>query len=360
MRFHKMTSLINLQNYDVFDVVVVGAGPSGAAAAKRLVEGRANVLIIEKGIVPRFKMCGGLVAPEAQRLVRGYFGEIPEAVRCRPNVLEGYKVFFSETNCMEFPIEMLGSTGEVVHIWRDKFDLWLAESSGAKLRDNCRFVSYCCDADTITIFVRDRDREKEIKARYLLGADGADSAVRKVLYPDFRSKLKWLPIYEEWYEGRCDLDPNWVYSFLISQENKCWGALGHHDELLQVSVSSGTGRDVKAAFRRFCDYMESRHGLQVDKTVRKAGCIQNNMGRSGQFIFGSGNVLLAGEAAGLLNMSSEGITPALASGHIAGDAILESMRENTSGIDAYLPNIAVERDKTIESHRLAKSVFKQG
>ena len=355
-----MTSLINLQNYDVFDVVVVGAGPSGAAAAKRLVEGGANALIIEKGIVPRFKMCGGLLAPEAQRLVREYFGAIPEDVRCRPNVLEGFKVFYSETDCMRFPMEMLGPGGEVVHIWRDKFDLWLVESSGAKLRDDCRFVSYYCDVDTITILVRDRDKKKKIKARYLLGADGADSAVRKVLYPDFRNKLKWLPIYEEWYEGRCDLDPNWVYSFLISQEDKCWGALGHHDELLQVSISPRKDRDVKAAFRRFYDYMESRHGLQVDRTVRKAGCILNNMGRSGQFIFGSGNVLLAGEAAGLLYVAAEGITPALASGYIAGDAILESMRGNMSGLDAYLPKIAVERDKTIENHRLAKSVFKQG
>ena len=59
-------------------------------------------------------------------------------------------------------------------------------------------------------------------------------------------------------------------------------------------------------------------------------------------------------------MASEGITPALASGYIAGAAVLDSMRNNTSAIDAYLPNIAVERDKITESHKLAKSVFERG
>ena len=349
-------TIVNLQNNDIFDVIVVGAGPSGAAAAKRLVEGRADVLIIEKEIVPRFKMCGGLLAPEAQRLVSKYFGQIPEAVRCKPNILKGYKIFYSENNCLEFPIEALGAEGKVIHIWRDKFDFWLAESSGAKLRDNCRFLSYSCENHIIVVFVRDGEEEKKIKTRYLVGADGSDSAVRKALCPNFRSKLKWKAIYEEWYEGHCDLDPNWYYSFLISKKERIWGGLGYHDELMQVGVSSTKGSDIKTSLRKFIDFMASRYGLAVNKTVRKAGCVQNNMGPSGQFVFGEGNILLAGEAAGLLNMASEGITPALASGRIAGDAIVESMRGNVAAIDVYLPKIEIEKDKTRESHKLARSL----
>jgi len=253
---------------------------------------------------------------------------------------------------------MLGPEGDVFNISRERYDYWLAESSGAKLKDNCAFTSYSCEADdTISIFVKDGDREKKIKAKYLVGADGADSDVRKALYPDLRSKIRWLTLYEEWYEGRCDLDSNWYHGWVISQEEGHFGGLGFHDGLIQVVVGSRKGRDVREVFRRFRNTMESRHDLHVDNTVRTAGCIQNNMGPSGLFVFGRGNVLLAGEAAGLLAIASEGITPALSSGHVAGGAILESTKGNVEAIDIYLPEMEPEGVNIVAGHELAKAVF---
>jgi flavin-dependent dehydrogenase len=350
--------MINLQNGDVFDAVIVGSGPCGASTAKRLVDGGANVLIIERETIPRFKMCGGMLSPEAQNLTREYFGDIPDTVCCKPKIIGGFKVFYPEADPLEFPLGMLGPEGDVFNISRERYDYWLAESSGAKLKDNCKFISLSYNTDdTISISLRDKDEEKKIKAKYLVGADGADSDVRKALYPDLRSKMRWLTLYEEWYEGRCDLDSNWYYGWVISQEEGHFGGLGFHDGLIQVVVGSRKGRDVREVFRRFRDTMESRHSLHVDSTVRTAGCIQNNMGPSGLFVFGRGNVLLAGEAAGLLAIASEGITPALWSGHIAGDAILESMKENVKAIDIYLPKMEPEGVTIVEGHKLAKEVF---
>ncbi|MFQ6032654.1 MAG: NAD(P)/FAD-dependent oxidoreductase [Candidatus Zixiibacteriota bacterium] len=351
-------TMIDLQNEDVFDAVIVGSGPCGASTAKRIVDSGANVLIIEKATLPRFKMCGGMLAPEAQNLTIEYFGEIPDSVCCSPKSITGFKVFYPEADPLEFPLGMLGPEGEVLNISRERYDYWLAESSGAKLKDNCTFISYSDDPDgTVSISIRDKDKDRKIKAKYLVGADGADSDVRKALSPDLRSKIRWLTLYEEWYKGRCDLDSNWYYGWVISQEEGHFGGLGFHDGLIQVVVGSRKGPDVRNVFQRFRDTIEYKHGLQVDQIVRTAGCIQNNMGPSGLFVFGRGNVLLAGEAAGLLAIASEGITPALWSGNIAGGAILDSMKENVKAIDIYLPKMEPEGVNIVEGHKLAKDVF---
>ncbi len=56
-------------------------------------------------------------------------------------------------------------------------------------------------------------------------------------------------------------------------------------------------------------------------------------------------------------IASEGITPALWSGHIAGGAILESMKGNVKAIDIYLPKMEPEGVNIVEGHKLAKEVF---
>ncbi len=48
-----------------YDVVIVGAGPSGAVLAYLLAEAGAEVLLLEKKVFPRYKACGGGLAKRA-------------------------------------------------------------------------------------------------------------------------------------------------------------------------------------------------------------------------------------------------------------------------------------------------------
>ncbi|MGL5036008.1 MAG: FAD-dependent oxidoreductase, partial [Microcystaceae cyanobacterium] len=49
---------------NVFDCIVIGAGPAGTAAAYHLAKQGRSVLILEKAILPRYKPCGGGVSPQ--------------------------------------------------------------------------------------------------------------------------------------------------------------------------------------------------------------------------------------------------------------------------------------------------------
>ena len=73
------------------DVIVVGAGPAGSAAAKRCAEHGLDTLILEKRRLPRDKVCSGMImGPVAHTLVKQEFGDIPETVLSQPNHLNGY------------------------------------------------------------------------------------------------------------------------------------------------------------------------------------------------------------------------------------------------------------------------------
>jgi len=53
----------------MFDLSVVGGGPAGSAAAITAVRGGARVLLLERGRLPRHKVCGEFVSAESLELL---------------------------------------------------------------------------------------------------------------------------------------------------------------------------------------------------------------------------------------------------------------------------------------------------
>src|SRR5438552_3473134 len=73
---------------DAREVVVVGAGPAGTAAAILLRQRGHDVLLIDEARFPREKVCGESVSPEAWRLLRSMDAE--ESVRAlAPRAIHG-------------------------------------------------------------------------------------------------------------------------------------------------------------------------------------------------------------------------------------------------------------------------------
>lgn len=69
--------------------------------------------------------------------------------------------------------------------------------------------------------------------------------------------------------------------------------------------------------------------------VRSEGTAMNDMFLRGDFCFGRGNILLAGEAAGLFYLNGEGISVAIDSGYRAGSAIARSIKGEGDAFDIY-------------------------
>ncbi|PVA10889.1 hypothetical protein DC366_03610 [Pelagivirga sediminicola] len=58
-----------------FDVLIIGAGPAGTAAAITARRAGLSAALIDKAAFPRAKLCGGLVTGRAQKHYRAIFGQ---------------------------------------------------------------------------------------------------------------------------------------------------------------------------------------------------------------------------------------------------------------------------------------------
>jgi flavin-dependent dehydrogenase len=314
---------------DSYDVIIVGSGPAGAAAAKALTGSGLDTLIIEKRRLPRDKMCSGILFPSSVRFINENFGEIPDHIFCEPRAVKGNRVFLNfDSECMDLPFsafdsdEGLAETG--FNVLRSELDYWLCSRSDAAIADKCRFVSHSQDKNEITVKVRHSDKDVEINTRYLVGGDGPQSKVRRTISPDFDKALRWIPIYEEWYTGDIDLEPGYLHIFFDRRITGFMATVFHKDKEMHVTTGVRQGESPKQFLKQFVDHLKEKHGLKIDKTTMTRGIVLNDMTATKNYHPGNGNIVLCGEAAGMLR-GGEGITSALITGKAAGESILTSM-----------------------------------
>ena len=158
-----------------FDVIIVGAGPAGSAAAYSLAKMGFNVLMIERGKYPGAKnvMGGRMYAYALNRLIPEFWKEAPieRKVTHEKLTLQGEKA----SSTLDFMDEELREPPNSYTILRGKFDQWFAGKAveaGATLVSSIRVDDLIWENNRITGIVAGTDR---IQANVVIAADGAVS-----------------------------------------------------------------------------------------------------------------------------------------------------------------------------------------
>ncbi|SFJ44702.1 geranylgeranyl reductase family [Amycolatopsis sacchari] len=296
---------------DTWDVVVVGAGPAGASAARAAAAAGCRVLLLERAAIPRYKTCGGgLIGCSQHHLPEG----LPLTVR-------------DEIDAVTFGLRgrrerTMRSAGRCKMVFRDELDAALtraAASAGALVADRTPVLAVEDGHGTVTVRTAAGAR---VRARVLVGADGSASRIGR--HVGVRCEQVDLALEVEVPVGPRTAD-RWRGRMLME-----WGPLpGSFGWVFPkgdictagVVAAKGRGEDTKSYLREFL----RRHGLDERVPVHDTGHLTRC--RRPDSPLARGRVLLAGDAAGLCDpWSREGISFALRSGAWAGEAAARMVR----------------------------------
>jgi flavin-dependent dehydrogenase len=273
-----------------------------------------RVLVAERAGPGRHKVCGGVVPGACADVLSDLGLTIPLEALSSPASIGLYYVPPSGR-------KNGGSVRdyELLNLRRDPFDWWLCEcakDAGVEVLHETEFLDFVGN-EVLEVSLRSRGRRLRFASRYLVGADGVHSRVRRLLYPDVRAETR--TVMQESWRAVGDFE-NFFYIFLRGAVTPTYGYVIPKDGWLVVGTAvPADGGSVSRCMSLFRSWLGEEFGFEPVSMVGRevasipGGALERN---------GKGNVILVGDAAGFCNaFSGEGIRLALESGILVGESV---------------------------------------
>ena len=208
-----------------------------------------------------------------------------------------------------------------------------AKENGVEIWEGAKVTGVVPQEGDCTVTFRRGEKQQSIKAGFVIGADGAVSVVRKSLFPNL--KALYAKSTRECYEGSLEIEKEYVHWFFPRSRPRPRFDLCHKGEFFLLEGRNLS--ELKGEVRRLL----ADHGFDpARKPVWKDGgtvAILHDELFSGSFLPARGNIMLIGDAAGLiLPITFEGIGSTLKSGVLAADAIIHGVQRRTEAAEFYI------------------------
>jgi menaquinone-9 beta-reductase len=338
------------------DVLVVGAGPAGAAAAYHLARHGTNVLAVDRATFPREKVCGDGLTPRGvkQLLAMGIDVADPGFTR-----IVGLRSYGSDGFVLELPWPEVSSFPDfgVVRTRHDLDALLVdaARKAGALVWEGTEAERPIVDRGWVTgAVVRRGDGEpEEVRARFVIACDGAASrfgqpaGVRRdparplgvAARRYFRTPRPLQPYFESWlnlrHEGRYLPGYGWLFPVGDGIVNVGAGLLNTSRDFKHLS-----GKKVYEVFLR---QLPEEWELIEERAVGglMSGPLPMGLNRRPAAVPG---LLLAGDAGGVVNpFNGEGIAYAMETAAMAAELVHESLVLGRPALAHLYPTLLRER-----------------
>lgn len=310
----------------MYDIVIVGAGPAGANLA-RLIGDKYKILLIDKRDLGNYnpkqrihKCCGGLLAPDAQKMIAKLGLGVPKDVLVDPQL---------------FAVRAIDLTNNLERLYqrfyynmdREKFDRWMVSliPDSVDKKFNSFFKSFVKIQGGYEIRYITNGQEETAKTRIIVGADGASSKLRKIIGKDVGIPEKYIAI-QEWFE--CSHPMPYFIAIFDEEITDFYSWLIPKDNYLLL----GSALRLRDNFREKYNVLKrklTQLGFNFGDKIKMESAYIYRPKKVSQFYVGMDGVTLIGEAAGAISPSSaEGISYALKSSLYLAQSL-------EKGIDGY-------------------------
>lgn len=337
------------------DVLVVGAGPSGTAAAITLARAGMSVVVVDKAVFPRDKCCGDGLTTLALRELEA-LGLRPDQV---PNWQTVEQVWLRSPSgrevCLPLPTDgIFAATTPRREL--DAALVRLARAAGAVIHEGHALTAVRQSADGVEA---DIAGQGTITANFLVAADGVWSPTRKLLGLSEEGYLgEWHAFRQYagnvtgpardrlyvWFEE--DMLPGYAWSFPLpgGRVNLGFGVTrdGTHN-----------GKSMKAQWSTLIDRPHIRAALGPDVVLEDRHTALPIPAGIDQAVLTAGRVLFTGDAARATDvMTGEGIGQAVLTGRLAAEAILAGKASDPIVVRGVYERSV--RSHLLADHRMSK------
>ena len=361
------------KNVKKYDVLIIGAGPAGANAAISYKNLNPDLMVglVDKSVFPRDKSCGDAIGPGVISALKRFNNE---------HILDGEPQVVSTTlygpdniGIQNYIPQVKNKEDSIVYVIPridlDNRILDLAKESGVEVYEGYSFVDFTSNEDkSLNVTVKNENEDIEFSTKILIGADGANSRIRKKL--NYKHNSDWhkaiairayidspnyLEIFKErtlMFEINVSADKGYAWAF-PSKGNLLNIGIG-----VPVSVFKKDNLDINTLLDNFVSELEGR-GVIVENIRKQKSYLlpfaSSRPKRNKDF-----NVALIGDASSMVNpMSGEGIFYGMEAGYLLAKNthhVIDSDRIS-HGIDRYEKEFTKRFRKHFLSCALARLIL---
>lgn len=317
-----------------FDIIIVGAGPGGSSAATFLARQGLSVLLLDKAVFPRDKVCGDCLAPQALYWI-DQLGCIDEVLDQTNTCITSGDIFLNGRYLFTggFPQDTI-YPGFCTLLDRKRLDNALVKNSvknGVIFRPGCLVKEISIDDDCVKVNAVSEGAAIQFKGRLVIGADGANSIVSRAIGNTLRDGATAVSV-RAYYEGLPSVRP-YIQIYI---DERFFPGIGWVFVDSRGKANIGIGYIFDKNFpmidnlkKVFDDFVKSdlKGLLKGAKQTSPAAGWWASFFRPRSVI--ADRIMLIGDAANLADpINGAGIHKAMESAHFAAQAVIHAAQDN--------------------------------
>lgn len=358
-----------------YDVVICGAGPTGATASLFLSQSGIRHLIIDQYVFPRPKICGDSITPLCFTILQQVIPDIQNhfAEKLQVKKIDKIRVYsfnqkFADLNLSDLVAEEKNLFYTVSRFVLDDFLVHqVRQRPEAIIWENSKLEDFNVSGDGVTLQILKEGHPIQISTKMIIAADGARSVFRKNIFKKPIDRKQMAAVIRTYYKdvtpaGKCNMFE--LYIFENVMPGYFWifpMADGTYN--VGLGITSDVIQYKRINLRKLMDELIIHHPLLKDR-FKNATRVHPTGGAELPFLTESEpkvsdtRILLAGDAGSLADpVSGEGIGPGIVSGKYAALAAVQALTADDFSASFLQKYDVTIHDKITRAYAIRISLF---